>query len=418
MPERFEETGDQADTHQPESTTSSLDHRPRSPLDQDGDADPLPAWSDTLLAHLYDGVLSPAGFQRFVEALVDCMDCKSAILFTTHGPTQALKTMWVTGIEDEWLRRYALDIGRDDIFVQLLLAPPRAGFLASNLDLPPAGVDFEQSRFFREWLTPQGVRYAAGTLVLAENEWVTQLVVQRSDAQPPFRPIELRWMDRLMPHLQRALRMRQRLGELEHGQSLLAGGLEIPAAPTLLLDEQNLVTYVNQRAAALLAEPDSPLRLDRGMLVARDRDVHLRLQFAIGNAIRISRGEDLPLDDVLRLPRSGRAALSLLISPLRSPPHAQTWPHGAALVYVFDPEQLPRLAPDRVRRMFGLTAAEAQLAVALCRGATLDEIAVEREVSAHTILTQLKSLFGKTGTNRQTELVARLMASPAYFVSG
>ncbi|MFT4100863.1 MAG: helix-turn-helix transcriptional regulator [Burkholderiaceae bacterium] len=416
MPERSEETGNPAGAPPPESTLATPGHPSRpSP---DGDADSLPAWIDPLLAHLYDGVLSPTGFQRFVQTLVDCMDCKSAILFTVHGPTQALKMMWVHGIEDEWLQRYALDIGRDDIFVQLLLAPPRRGFLASNLDLPPAGIDFERSRFFREWLAPQGVRTAAGTLVLAENDWITQLVVQRSDAQPPFRPIELDWMDRLLSHLQRALRMRQRLGELEHGQSLLAGGLEIPAAPTLLLDEQNLVTYVNQRAAALLAEADSPLRLDRGMLVARERDVHLRLQFAIGNAIRISRGEDLPLEEVLRLPRSGRAALSLLISPLRSPPQAPAWPHGAALVYVFDPERLPSLPADRVRRMFGLTAAEAQLAVALCRGATLDEIAVEREVSSHTIRTQLKSLFGRTGTNRQTELVARLMASPAYFVGG
>ena len=39
-------------------------------------------------------------------------------------------------------------------------------------------------------------------------------------------------------------------------------------------------------------------------------------------------------------------------------------------------------------------------------------------VSPHTIRTQLKSVFLKTGTNRQSELVALLLASPAYFIVG
>ena len=417
MRHRPQETREPVDAHRQAwlATPPPRDHGWDRPTTDGGDSPP--PWLDALLGHLYEGVLAPGGFQQFVAALVDCMDCKSAILFTVHGPTQALKTMWVQGIADEWLQRYALDFGRDDILVQRLLNAPGPGFLASNLDLPPAGIDFERSRFFLEWLAPQGVRTAAGALVLAENDWVTQLVVQRSDAQPPFDRDEVQWLDRLLPHVRRALRMRHRLGELERGQSLLAGGLEVPATPTLLMDEQNLVSYVNQGAAALLADRDSPLRLDRGLLVARSREHHLRLQFAIGNAIRISRGEDLPLEEVLRVPRTGRAPLSVLIAPLRSGPQAPTWPHGAALVYVFDPERLPRLPVERVQRLFGLTAAEARLAVALCRGATLDEIASEREVSAHTIRTQLKSLFAKTGTNRQTELVARLMASPASFVS-
>jgi DNA-binding CsgD family transcriptional regulator len=59
--------------------------------------------------------------------------------------------------------------------------------------------------------------------------------------------------------------------------------------------------------------------------------------------------------------------------------------------------------------MFGLTRSEALLANALVNGRTLQQIAVAHNVSLNTIRTQLKSVLIKTGTNRQSELVALLL---------
>ena len=55
-----------------------------------------------------------------------------------------------------------------------------------------------------------------------------------------------------------------------------------------------------------------------------------------------------------------------------------------------------------------LTAAEAKLAGIIAEGATIDAAAKARGVSRETIRTQLKAIFSKTGTNRQTELVRLL----------
>jgi DNA-binding CsgD family transcriptional regulator len=57
---------------------------------------------------------------------------------------------------------------------------------------------------------------------------------------------------------------------------------------------------------------------------------------------------------------------------------------------------------------FGLTAAEAYIALGLARGETLGSIATLRGTSVATARTQLKSVFSKLGAHRQSQLVALL----------
>ena len=59
-----------------------------------------------------------------------------------------------------------------------------------------------------------------------------------------------------------------------------------------------------------------------------------------------------------------------------------------------------------LRRAYGLTAAEARLALALDRGGTLVEIAARLGVSYETVRAQLKAAFTKTGTRKQRDLLA------------
>ncbi|RZI95373.1 MAG: helix-turn-helix transcriptional regulator [Rubrivivax sp.] len=107
--------------------------------------------------------------------------------------------------------------------------------------------------------------------------------------------------------------------------------------------------------------------------------------------------------------------LVLMLAPLRLRNAARL--HGAALLFVFDPEATPSITADTVRQLFGLSKREAEVAAALCSGRTLDELAAERGTSINTVRTQLKSVFNKTGTSRQADLVSLLLASPAYFLA-
>ena len=72
----------------------------------------------------------------------------------------------------------------------------------------------------------------------------------------------------------------------------------------------------------------------------------------------------------------------------------------------------PQVNPATLRRIFGLTAAEARVAAQVGQGDMSAEIARGQHVCVATVRSQLSSVFAKTRTRRQTEL-AMLLARVA-----
>ena len=58
--------------------------------------------------------------------------------------------------------------------------------------------------------------------------------------------------------------------------------------------------------------------------------------------------------------------------------------------------------------LFDLTPMEARVARAIAEGKTTEAVSIIHGVSRETIRTQLAAVLGKTGLNRQAELVALL----------
>lgn len=83
-------------------------------------------------------------------------------------------------------------------------------------------------------------------------------------------------------------------------------------------------------------------------------------------------------------------------------------PDGTSIVALLDRENTSAANPQTLQRMFGLTGAETQLALRLAQGDAPLEIARSWRLSRTTIRSQLASLFAKTETKRQAELVALL----------
>ena len=367
-----------------------------------------------VLGELYDAAMAPGGFQHFVEALCTAFDLVSAAVLTRHEGTQEIKGIWLHGMSQKSLAIYALDYARDDILAHHIRAAPIASFYASNLDIPHPE-RFPESRFYREWVVPHGLAYAAGCIVLREGDWLTQVYAQRSPAQPPFTRDDMQRLNQLVPHIQRAIQMRQRFAELQLSQNFLASSLDVLAMPTLLIDEYGRAVHANRSAEQLL-EGRNALWLENGHLFTRDEAVTRSINLEVSNAIRASRGIAVEPCTTVQLPRRARSPLIIMIAPMQF--SRSEAGQGAALLFVFDPEIAPSVGVDVVRALFGLSDAEAQLAVALGSGKTLEDAAQERGTSIHTIRTQLKSIFNKTGTKRQSDLVALLLSSPAYFLAG
>jgi DNA-binding CsgD family transcriptional regulator len=87
------------------------------------------------------------------------------------------------------------------------------------------------------------------------------------------------------------------------------------------------------------------------------------------------------------------------------------WQMPLALVLILEPgKNLSTL--QLLGSLFDLSPAELRVAAALLAGKSPEHYAHEAQVSLNTVRTQLKSLFRKTGTSRQSELVALLSQLP------
>ncbi|WP_052954904.1 helix-turn-helix transcriptional regulator [Microvirga vignae] len=58
--------------------------------------------------------------------------------------------------------------------------------------------------------------------------------------------------------------------------------------------------------------------------------------------------------------------------------------------------------------MFQLTPAELRVATGLVQGLDTQQIATQHQIGAQTVRFHLKSIFAKTGTNHQAQLVGLL----------
>jgi DNA-binding CsgD family transcriptional regulator len=116
----------------------------------------------------------------------------------------------------------------------------------------------------------------------------------------------------------------------------------------------------------------------------------------------------------MRLTRpSGRAALEVVVTPLRRESSSMFTSTAAAAIFVADPDTRAERPPERLRRLYGLTPMEAEVGSRLAQGMSLSEIRDALGVTIHTVRGHLKRLFAKTDTHRQAELVRVMLAGLA-----
>jgi DNA-binding CsgD family transcriptional regulator len=78
----------------------------------------------------------------------------------------------------------------------------------------------------------------------------------------------------------------------------------------------------------------------------------------------------------------------------------------------YHPGSAPSIDSDLLHAVFGLTPAECRVATLLADGLSVKEIADRQRTRHDTVRKQLRSIYRKTATNRQAELVRLLLHLP------
>ena len=113
--------------------------------------------------------------------------------------------------------------------------------------------------------------------------------------------------------------------------------------------------------------------------------------------------------ETLIINNNGNLPLSLLIAPTGSLKKEVSH----AIIFIAAPEIYKNIPLDRLQDLYGLTLAESRLVKSLVNGKDLKKISHDTGVAISTIRSQLKSIFAKTDTSRQGDLIRLILVSPA-----
>lgn len=260
-----------------------------------------------------------------------------------------------------------------------------------------------RSEFYNDWQRPFGL--TDGLFVRLPGEVQASFVVTAPARDEQFDTAErVMFVEALLPHLQQALRTRDHFAALGSSSDDITAVIDAMRHGIVVVADGCEAVHLNAAARRFLTDGDG-LTLRAGRLESTRVSHNEQLQAGLARACGV--GHDVPGGDSLAVSRpSGKRPYVLHILPLDTIDGLR----GArALVLILDPEESPEPPKALVRRLFGLTNAEAEVALRMLRGDGIKPISEDLELSVATVKTHLHHIFEKTDTHRQAELMRLLL---------
>ena len=171
----------------------------------------------------------------------------------------------------------------------------------------------------------------------------------------------------------------------------------------VLLDANGHVMEINPAALPLLGDG---LDIRGRRLMAARPACNTALQALIHNAV-----SGPGVHEPVYIQRPGRTPLIVEATPLANA-RAEIFGLAGTTLLITDPERRAQPRPDMLRRAFGLTPREAEVGHLLTLGCDPNEIGERLILKRASVQQLIKALLAKTGTRRQSALVALFSRLP------
>jgi DNA-binding CsgD family transcriptional regulator len=235
-----------------------------------------------------------------------------------------------------------------------------------------------------------------------------RLVLYRAPGMPAFDTATRSAFSEILPHAARSLALAQHLQVLGCRDDWLVGATELLPFGHLAIAGDGRMLFANPLAREMLSAADG-LHLQAGRVVAVNATDDAQLQSRLRELL-----DDDSLDERMSINvrrRSGRAAYVVHLETAAAPGTAFATPRPRVRMIVIDACRGATISSAVLSDIYRLTRTEREVARCVADGDSLQEVARRLGVTLATIRTHLRSIFAKTGTSRQAELVRLLIQS-------
>ena len=365
-----------------------------------------PELFERLIDDIYAAGENPKQWGAVIAALTDLLGGMSGALHAGRvdgsgfmfGSTYRLDTVASAAYANHY---YSINPLNDAI----LRVP--AGLVAPDHALVPPG-DLARTEFFNDYGKRFGIAGSLTIVMERDAHYEACLGVTRPMGSDVFSDTQVAFVQRLVPHIHRAVRLNRRLAGLQNERETLKSALSAIETAVFILDAGGVIVFANAAGERLLARRDG-LRSEHGRLFAESFSAQNALAALIGNALaeRGPRGGGVPLPQ-LRMSRP----LIVKIMPIAH--KGGPWlnaPEARAVVFVSDTEAPAAETVEAAMDAYGLTPAEKKLLSELVAGRSLKEAADSLSITRATSRNRLARIMTKTETHRQSELLRLMLRS-------
>jgi DNA-binding CsgD family transcriptional regulator len=360
-----------------------------------------------LIGQIYESVGDPDAFARTLIRVAQLAHSPGAQFGLVDRAGRWVRSA-VVGLDQSQLPLYVNHYAADDPRRPYFNKHPGQWIFSQQAIVDP--VSFEHSALVNEFLDKNDARHAMYIAFPVGPHHSVALSLMRSRRKGQFSEKDASKLTPLLPHIKRAMSLHIRIGRLESTLESLNAVVDQLSTPVLLVDRGCRLRFANSSGQEELRRGQYLLLRSERVQPSNGRHApHLAkvLEAALLNdpaAPLAEQGASMRLLDDL-----GHSAI-LIVQELRGQAALHGMPQADAALFLIRREGQP-VNPRRLQVAFNLTPAETRLAHHLISGKALEEIGEKLHVSRETLKSQLRSLFSKTDTRRQGELISRLIVS-------
>jgi DNA-binding CsgD family transcriptional regulator len=356
-----------------------------------------------LIGGIYDCVLNPESWNDILPRIGAFVGGSAGGLFAHHPASRSGDIYYQFGTDPHYRELYLQKyITLDPMFGTYFVLDVGEVFSSSTI-MPHA--EFLQSRFYKEWVQPQGWYDNIGVYLDRSSEGHSAFALFRNEHEGVADKPARERLRLLVPHLQRAVLI-GKLVEFKIAQAAtFAEALDGLSASVLFVDSVGRVTHANSAGRALIAAGDV-LRGSNGRLLANDPEVNRTLQdiflaAGAGDAAVGVKGVAVPL-----VARDGERHVAHVL-PLASGARrtAGLGTAAAAALFVQKAALATSSPPAAIAKTYGLTAMELRVLLAIVEVGGAPEVAETLGIRESTVKTHLGRVYEKTGVRRHADLV-------------
>jgi DNA-binding CsgD family transcriptional regulator len=370
-----------------------------------------------LIDLIYKAAGDPNAWPKLLQELARALDADACSVHHHQIPSQESNFSADWNVDPACISGYTAYYGARNIWRSFRPHLFTTGSVNVSQQLCPEQV-FRRSEYYSDFLRFYNLYHCLVATLRDDSTAFSNLTIFRPESHEGFGDEESRLLRLLTPHLVRAFELHNRIQGLEKKANALEQTLGRIQTAVVLLDSSGRVLFVNKSATTLFHGQKHIRPSPTGLQVTRTPE-HRQLTHLIQGAIKAGMSIAGSSGGVMNISRSSfQRPLQVLVSPLKT----ETLSLGRAvprvIVFISDPDRSPRMPGQWLKELYGLTPAEARLSQLLASGCDLKDSSERLQVSASTVRSQLKSIFAKTGTNRQSELMRVLVMGTVQLVDG